>query len=124
MQTMQTNDAVRFLAHFGPSFDNETVRSWVWTDEDGDFGKRESWDVATSASLQTIASVDLGLTQLQLSITERDASGEADERVNDAVLVFDALVSFEDRTVTLNGDSLGYTEASIREVISAFNERG
>jgi hypothetical protein len=120
---MNVTSAVDFLSNYLLLFTNEEVRSWVWESEDGDFGKCASWPVVADSGMECVATVDLGLTQLQLSISERDTSRESEDPSVDSAVVFDALISFEDRTVTLNGESLGYTEDAIREVINQFNQR-
>jgi hypothetical protein len=120
---MNVTSAIDFLSDYLLLFKNEVVRSWVWESEDSDFGKCVSWPVMDGSGMECVATVDLGLTQLQLSISERDTSRESEDPSVDTVVVFDALISFEDRTVTLNGEPLGYTEDAIREVINQFNQR-
>jgi len=121
---MNVTNAVDFLSNYLLMFTSEEVRSWVWEPENGEFGKSASWPVVAAGSgVDCVATVDLGLTQLQLSISERDTSRDSEDPTVDTAVVFEALVSFEDRTVTLNGESLGYTEGAIREVITQFNQR-
>lgn len=121
---MSVTNAVDFLSDYLLMFTSEAVRSWVWGPEDGEFGKSVSWPVvAAESGVDCVATVDLGLTQLQLSISERDTSRESEDPTVDTAVVFEALVSFEDRTVTLDGESLGYTDGAIREVIGQFNQR-
>jgi hypothetical protein len=95
---MNVTSAIDFLSDYLLLFKNEVVRSWVWESEDSDFGKCVSWPVMDGSGMECVATVD-------------------------TVVVFDALISFEDRTVTLNGEPLGYTEDAIREVINQFNQR-
>lgn len=121
------SDAVDFLRRFGPEFENETVRGWQWGQDDSDFGKTVSWDVQSFAPeagqvVEASASVDLQLTQLTLSISERDMT-EWRLANTDTTLIFEALVQFEDRTLTVNGVEREYTEAEVRSTIREFNER-
>lgn len=114
-------DAREFLACFGATFENEVVRTWQWDGEDADFGKSHSWTVRPFAPeagqiIEVVASVDLQLTQLTLSISEREVDA-------DAVLTFVALVQFEDGTLAVNSVERECCEQEILAAIADFNER-
>lgn len=121
-------DASSFLSAHASNFENEAVRAWRWGDdpEDNDFGKSHSWDVVPFSpehgqTVQVNASVDLQLTQLTLSISERDMSeGPASADTN---IVFEALVQFEDRRIVVDGAEREYSTDEIRALIAEFNER-
>jgi len=118
---MDVTGAGEFLAEFRHSFANEEVRGWAWDSEDDEFGKRASWHVGDDPALETIASVDLSATQLQLTITERDVATSTEGE--DARVVFDALIDFEEAQITFNGEPLVYTPEAINEAIAQFNQR-
>lgn len=114
-------DASEFLANFGALFENEFVRAWQWGGDDADFGKSYSWTVRAidpelGQVVEVVASVDLQLTQLTLSISERESAA-------DAVLTFVALVQFEDRSLAVNSVETEYSALEIMAVIADFNER-
>lgn len=120
-------DAKDFLRRYAAAFENETVRGWEWIGDDDDFGKSLSWDVRPydpkeGQTVQVNASIDLQLTQLTLAISERDMTegGSADV---DTSVVFEMLVQFEDRTLTVNGVEQEYSDSAIRAAILEFNER-
>ncbi len=121
------SDAKDFLERFAPEFENVAVQGWKWDKEDDDFGKSLSWDIRpydpeSGQSIQANASVDLQLTQLMLSISEREMENSPLDNT-DTRIVFDALVQFEDRTLTVSGTEREYSESEIRAVIREFNER-
>ena len=89
--------------------------------DDSDFGKRAQWPVGEATVMEAIATVDLGETQLQLTITERDLATSSEG--GDAQISFDALISFEEQTLTVDGDALAYTREAITETIDQFNMR-
>ncbi|CAE6794498.1 hypothetical protein R70006_05006 [Paraburkholderia domus] len=118
---MNVTDAAQFLAEFGSRFANDDVRGWAWGGEDSDFGKRVQWPVGEATVMEAIASVDLGETQLQLTITERDLATSSEG--GDAQISFDALISFDEQTLTVDGEALAYTREAIIETIDQFNMR-
>ena len=114
-------NALDFIAACCSQIRNDTVQAWVWGEDDETFGKSVSWPIGAD-NVEAIASVDLQSTQLTLSISERDISGQSDGgTTEDAEVTFVALVQFEDQTVTLNGDTLPYTRQAIQDVIMQFN---
>ena len=118
---MNVTDAAEFLSEFRQSFANEEVRGWAWDSDDDEYGKRVSWHVGDDPALETIASVDLGSTQLQLTITERDVATSTEGE--DARTAFDVLIDFEEGLLTVGGESLLYSAEAIREAIAQFNLR-
>ena len=121
------SDAKDFLARYGREFENDAIQGWVWGGEDDDFGKALSWDThpcepESGQTVQANASVDLQLTQLTLAISERDLGDKVSPHA-DAAVVFTALLQFEDRTLTVDGDEREYSESEIGAVIREFNER-
>lgn len=115
---MAPTSAVEFLSRFAFRFENPVVRGWAWSPEDDDFNKTEAWQKESVDFLQTIATVDLGLTLLLLTITERPVD---DSDGTDAHISFSAAVSFEERTILINGEPLPYDDESIASVIAQFN---
>lgn len=120
-------DAKDFLERFALEFGNDAVQGWVWGGEDDDFGKAISWDVRPykpeeGQVVQANASIDLQLNQLTLAVSERDMK-EGALANTDTRMVFEALVQFEDRTLTVDGADREYSESEIRTVIREFNER-
>lgn len=120
---MPIADAKDFLQKYASAIESRAVAGWQWDADDDVFGKTVSWECGTPDLISATATVDLSATQLQLTITERDISGEGDPRDVDSEVVFNGLVAFEDRMVTLGGVTLPYSDASIRQVITEFNER-
>lgn len=120
---MPVADAKGFLSQYASLFVHEGVPTLEWNDDDNDFGRTVSWNVGLSSSIETIATVELAQTQAQLTITERDLSGDGDPREVETRVIFDALLSFDEQTVSLDGVILPYNDESIRHVIAAFNER-
>lgn len=117
---MQLN-APLFLSRYGHLFAVDELQSWVWGGEDDEFGKSLSWDLQTPAEGQPFlvnASVELQLTMLNLSISERDLSHSN----NDTEIVFSAQIYFDEERIVLNGDALVYSSESIAIVVRAFNE--
>jgi hypothetical protein len=112
-----------FLVHFGSLFAHHDVAAWVWQEGDGQLGKRTSWPVSSNDAMEVLASVELDDGGVVLTVTERDVSGEPDERSNDAAVIFYAAISFDDAAVTVNEGALSYTPDSIRAAILQFNER-
>lgn len=115
---MPAINARTFLTQYASLFDAAEVAGWHWEDEDDEFGKRTSWPVGAEPTLQTTAAVDLMLNQLQLHVSERDL--DTDEQQTQTV--FEALISFDDRTITINGEALPFDDTSITTVIARFNE--
>ncbi len=118
---MNVTDAAHFLEQFRALFRNEEVRGWTWDSEDSDFGKRTQWPVGEATIVEAVATVDLGETQLELTITERDLMTSSEG--GDAQVTFRVLLSFEEQTLTVDGDGLAYTYEAIAETIEQFNER-
>ncbi|WP_199031647.1 hypothetical protein [Ralstonia sp. ASV6] len=118
---MNVTSAGEFLTEFAPSFANEEVRGWAWDSADDEFGKRASWHVGEDLGLEVVATVDLGATQLQLTVTERDIATSTEGE--DARVTFDVLIDFEEGLLTVGGESLAYTAAAIGEAIAQFNMR-
>jgi hypothetical protein len=116
--------AAEFLQHWAGRFSNDEIRNWVWTVDDDDFGKRTSWHVGADPAVEAVASVELMVDQVQLTITERDLATSS-EGVSDAdaTVVFDALIQFEEGSVVLDGEPLPWDEKSITSVVQQFNER-
>jgi len=113
-----------FLNEFGAKFANEQVRSWVWSTEDEDSGKRTSWPAGADPVLETVASVELMENQVQLTITQRDiATSSEDVSHADAQLVFDALIHFEEQSISLDGEPVLFGPDSIVDVIQRFNRQ-
>lgn len=116
---MTPTSAVEFLSKFADQFENPEVRGWIWLAEDDEFNKTASWSPGVSGGfLNTIATVDLGLTMLLLTITERIVE---DSEGADSEITFSASIAFEDRTISLNDEPLTYDEESITSVIAQFN---
>jgi hypothetical protein len=118
---MNVTDASQFLTEFGARFENDEVRGWSWGADDADFGKRTQWSVGEPTLVEAIASVDLGETQLQLTLTERDVATSTEG--SDPVTTFDVLISFEESTLTVDGVPLAFTPEAILETIEQFNAR-
>lgn len=114
---MPATDAQSFLIDHASRFAAPDVQAWVWEEDDAIFGKRSAWQIDGEGATVT-ASVELMAGQLQLHVGERDLDSD-DQSLQ---TVFDALVSFDDRTITMNGDALPYGDASIEQVIDRFNE--
>ncbi|CAG9184172.1 hypothetical protein [Cupriavidus pampae] len=114
---MPATDAQSFLIGHASRFVATDVQAWVWEDDDAIFGKRSAWQIDGEGTAVT-ASVELMAGQLQLHVGERDLHSD-DQSLQ---TVFEALVSFDDRTVTMNGDALPFDDASIELVIDRFNE--
>lgn len=125
---MTPTDANDFLMGFGGEFENEVARNWRWSgQDDDDFGKMESWTVRpydpdNGQTVEVVASIDLQLTQLQLSISERDMTNGLLSAA-DTTVVFDALIQFEDQTLTVGGEEREYSESEIRLAIQEFNDK-
>lgn len=120
-------DAKGFLGQYAAAFENEAVRGWQWVGDDDDFGKSLSWDVrpydpAVGQTVEVNASVDLQLTQLTLAISERDMT-DGNSAATETSVVFEVLVQFEDRTLSVNGVEQEYSDSAIRAAILEFNER-
>lgn len=109
-----------FLHAYGPQFSHPVVAGWVWEADDDIFGKSVSWSLGRSDLIDAQATVDLSAGQLQLTITERPL-GDADS--GESNVVFNALVSFDDRTITFDGADLPYEDAVLHNLIAAFNEQ-
>ncbi|WP_208458373.1 hypothetical protein [Burkholderia vietnamiensis] len=121
---MDVTCAADFLQRWASHFTSEEVRNWVWTDEDDDFGKRTSWHVAGDPAVEAVATVELMYDQLQMTVTERDlATSSEDASSADAGVLFDALISFEDRSIVVDGEPLPWREESIADAIRLFGER-
>lgn len=120
---MQITSASEFLGRFATLFENPQAAQWKWEADDEIFGKQISWKLGVSDAVDADACIDLTGSQLQLTITERAAAAAEAGMGGDTAIVFDALISFDDETVTLNGRTLPYEEGAIRDVIAAFNER-
>lgn len=118
---MNVTCASEFLAGFAQYFSSDEVRAWPWTEEDEQFGKRASWPVGDSVTMEATASVELTEAQLQLTITERDIATSTEGE--DARVAFDALLVFEESTLTVDGEPLEYTPVAIVETIRQFNLR-
>ena len=114
-------DAQDFLPAMGLYIANDVVKAWSWEKDDDQFGKRHSWSIG-GEGVEAIATVDLQLAQLTLSISERDISGVEEGRDADPVLTFEALFQFEDQTVVKDGVALPYTSQAMADVIRQFNE--
>lgn len=112
------SDAIAFLTQFGALFESTEVQQWTWGEGDDLHGKRVSWPVGDGEVVEAVASVELMATQLQLTVTERDLSNP--EMGSD--VSFDALVNFDEKIVTLNGEPMPYEAASVQQVIERFNE--
>lgn len=116
---MQIQGAAHFLYEYGSRFAHDSVRAWVWEPDDNDFGKLAEWAVNQNSVVEATATVDLQAGQLQLTITERDLTdGGASTSP-----IFTALISFDDRTVTVDGVPMEFSDNAIRNVIDQFNER-
>lgn len=122
------SDASRFLSSFAHFFENDVVREWKWDgSDDNDFGKAHSWDVVpfdpeAGQVVQANASVDLQLTQLTLSVSERQMDTGPSSNT-DTRIVFEALIQFEDCRLTVGGVEREYSEEEIRAAILEFSER-
>lgn len=108
-----------FLQAYGSRFSHPAILGWNWEADDDIFGKTASWSLGRMADIEAQATVDLSAGQVQLTITERSLASAAP----DADVVFSALVSFDDRAITVDGVSFPYVESSISYVIGEFNER-
>ncbi|WP_454727974.1 MULTISPECIES: hypothetical protein [Cupriavidus] len=115
---MSVTDAQAFLSQFAGRFVAAEVQVWEWDKDAEVWGKRAAWTLGDGVVTQATASVELMAGQLQLHVSERDLSGDE----QDAQTVFEALISFDDRTVTVDGVTLPYTDGSIEAVIDRFNE--
>lgn len=115
---MHITDASSFLGRFAERFDSAEVQAWHWDADDNVFGKRTSWPVGDGMVSEITAAVELMAGELTLRVTERQL--DADDSGSEAV--FEARVSFDDRTVTVDGESQPYDDGSIAAVIDRFNE--
>ncbi|WP_432262881.1 hypothetical protein [Cupriavidus sp. TMH.W2] len=115
---MHITDARSFLDRFAERFESTEVQAWHWEADDNDFGKRTSWQVGDGMATEVTAAVELMAGELTLRVTERQL--DADD--SDSEATFEARVSFDDRTVTIDGATLPYDEPSIAAVIDRFNE--
>jgi hypothetical protein len=115
---MSILDAESFLIEYASRFASVEVQAWQWEPDDDLFGKRTAWSVGDGAATQATASVELMAGQLQLHVSEREL--HSDEQ--SVQTVYEALISFDDRTVTMDGGTLPYDAASIEAVIDRFNE--
>lgn len=121
---MEITCAADFLQHWAARFSNEEIRNWVWAADDDDFGRRTSWRVGGDPAVEAVASIELVLNQVQLTITERDLATSSEGMSDaDSVVVFDALIEFETQSIVLDGEPLPWTEAAVAAVVQQFNER-
>jgi hypothetical protein len=122
---MEIISATEFLQQWAARFSNDEIRNWVWSsDEDDVFGKRASWRVGEDPAMEAVASAELMLDQIQLTITERDLATSSEGMSDaDATVVFDAQIQFEEQSIVLDGEPLPWGEKSIASVVQQFNER-
>lgn len=121
--SMLIKNASHFLRLYAQLFSHEAVAAWGWGDGDDEFGKTAEWKPRRSDAIDTTATVDLTEGQLQLTITERALVPEGDSRTADSEVVFSALASFDEGTITSDVLIEPITDDAVRQMIADFNER-
>lgn len=119
---MNVTSARDFLNSYGALFSHPAVREMGWTPSDDDFGRVVEWALDRGDLMDCIATFDLQANCCTMTVTERDLSEEAAQTGAGSSVAATTFVSFDDQSLQIDGEDQEFSDATVRQAISKFNE--